>query len=337
MDSCVSEYTFNNSFYHATQLTSFGRHKLEWGANVISSSAHGISSFQMEKNLQTLYSLGGNVATFVPIEYQSSASSAYIFGTDSSPSIHAIRRAILFSKRIGLKTSLKPHVNLMSKESRSKISPLDFDVWADNYQNYILRYAQLAEELGVDSFYIGTELESVSGNEVFWRRLIRSVRKVYQGEVSYSSNRLNEANKIKWWDDLDFIGISFYEPLLTSTTEVVTEDALVASWYYRGYVLNLLQLNEKWNKYIVLSELGYYGRVDVNVNPAIISEGRIDSRVQAISYMAAFKVLSSLPQVKAFYVWALDANSISPPGGFSIIPTNKDVMCALKAKNTDDY
>ena len=313
------------------EILSSRRHKLEWGMNVISSSEYGISSFQMEKNLRELISLGGTTAVFVPVYYQQSPSSSKIFRKKSSPTIHSLTRAIILAKRLGLKVSLKPHVNLETREARSRIKPIDFNQWANSYSEYILTYARLANELEVDSFFVGTELEGISNNEQYWRSLIESVRQVYEGEISYSSNRLGEANNINWWDSLDFIGISFYEPLLSFNDGNITESDLVSAWYYRGYVLQLLQLHERWKKSVILSELGYYARSDTALNPATISDGNIDSNAQAVAYSAAYRVLSALPQIKGFYIWALDASSISQPGGFSIIPTNDDVMCKLKA------
>lgn len=326
-----SHYTEIDKFVHVFSVRTNGP---QWGMNVVSSSEYGMASVQMKRNLHKLASLGGAYAVFIPVHYQESPLSSNIFRKKSSPSMHSLKNSILFAKRIGLKTSLKPHLNLETREARSRINPLDFKKWGSNYREYILSYARLANELEVDSFFIGTELEGVSKHEEYWRDLIKSVRQEYGGELSYSSNRLGEAKNINWWDSLDFIGISFYEPILSGISHSMTESDLVSAWYYKGYALQLLQLNERWKKNIVLSELGYYGRSDTALNPAIISDGMIDSRAQAIAYSAAYRVLSTLPPVKAFYIWALDANSISPPGGFSIIPTNNVVMCELNANKS---
>lgn len=328
-------YYTNESYYPKVEETikffSAREHKLQWGMNVISSSEYGMSSVQMEKNLQELVTLGGTTAVFVSVHYQESTFSSKIYPKQSSPSVQSLKSAISFAKRLGLKVSLKPHVNLETRESRNRINPANFSEWSTNYSEYILSYAYLASELKVDSFFIGTELEGTTNNDEYWRSLIKLVRKVYKGEVSYSSNRLSEAENINWWDSLDFIGVSFYEPVLTVVDNDTTEAELISAWYYNGYILRLLQLHERWKKNIILSELGYYGRYDTALNPAVISNGRIDSRAQAIAYGAAYRVLSKVPQVKAFYIWALDASSISQPGGFSIIPTNNAVMCELKS------
>lgn len=45
------------------------------------------------------------------------------------------------------------------------------------------------------------------------RRLIRQIRRVYHGPLTYAANWSGEYKQIRFWDALDYVGIQAYFPL----------------------------------------------------------------------------------------------------------------------------
>ena len=68
----------------------------------------------------------------------------------------------------------------------------------------------------VELFCIGTELSFASQKTDKWKELIQKVKTSYDGKLTYAANWDNYKN-IKFWDDLDFVGIDAYFPLSYTT------------------------------------------------------------------------------------------------------------------------
>ena len=51
--------------------------------------------------------------------------------------------------------------------------------------------------------------------------LIGDVRRVYTGTLTYGANWGDEVEQITFWDALDLVGVSFYEPLTDAKTASV--------------------------------------------------------------------------------------------------------------------
>ncbi|WP_419569424.1 glycoside hydrolase family 113 [Rheinheimera sp.] len=335
MDFQGCDYSPSDIFSGVNSYFNKEKSDFSWGMNVISSSAYGMSSIQMKKNINSMAKVGGTSVIFVPLAYQQNPSSNEIWIPNTAPTKDALKDIINFSKSLGLKVGVKPHLNMFNGEPRNRINPDNFTVWAQNYRRYIIDFAEFSQSNDVDLFFIGTELQGVSSKNDFWTQLVVDVRKLFKGRVTYSSNRLGEAKSISWWGELDAIAVSFYEPLMSSSKQLLDSDNVESSWYYRGYVSDLYDLHYKWRLPIVFGEIGYYGRSDTLIEPAIESKSSIDLGVQAMSYRIAYKVLSSMDVVDSYFIWALDASSKSEAGGYSVFPTNNTVICTLKEFNID--
>lgn len=137
---------------------------------------------------------------------------------------------IRLAKKNGLKVMLKPQVwihNLWVGDLEYN-SEEDWSSWEKSYRQYILEFATIAERNGVELFCLGTEFKkSVKQRPAFWVELIRDVRRIYSGLVSYCAN-WDEFEDVPFWSELDLIGISAYFPLTKTRTPSV--DELVAAW-----------------------------------------------------------------------------------------------------------
>src|SRR5439155_16871068 len=123
-----------------------------------------------------------------------------------TPSDPSLRRAAEEAHRLGMRVFLFPIVyveDLREGEWRGTLSPADWDLWFQVYEEMILHYAQLAAEEKIEYFSVGSELCSTERFRDRWRRVIRKVRSVYRGRITYSAN-WDHLDPVSFAGDLDF-------------------------------------------------------------------------------------------------------------------------------------
>lgn len=170
----------------------------------------------------------------------------------------------------GMKVFIKPHIwisNHSNGKWRSDIYPTNdenWESWKEAYRKFIMLYAHLAERNNVEMFCIGAEFTSLSANKSeFWEELIKDVRAVYSGKLTYAANWYKEYEKVPFWDQLDYIGVQAYFPLVKN--EYPSVDQLSKGW--KKHVSALENVHEKYNKPILFTELGYKSTADSGIKP----------------------------------------------------------------------
>ena len=69
----------------------------------------------------------------------------------------------------------------------------------ESYSAFILTYAKAAQELHADILCIGTELEKfVINRPYYWRKLIKEIREIYKGKLTYAAN-WDEFKRVPFW------------------------------------------------------------------------------------------------------------------------------------------
>ncbi len=171
-------------------------------------------------------------------------------------STKGVIECIKMAQEQGLKTMMKPHVWVVGQGW-----PGDFDlsdeenwkIWETSYEKYILTFAKLSDSMKVDLFCIGTEYrKAVVKRPNFWKNLIKKVRGVYKGKITYAANWDNY-NKVDFWDEVDFIGIDAYFPL-SMEAKPKLED-LKAAW--KIIEKKLKKLSDEHDAKILFTEYGY--------------------------------------------------------------------------------
>jgi len=175
-----------------------------------------------KESLQTLKETTGIDTIVLAIEAkQATAHTEEIdFQGKFTPTDEEVREMIRYAKEIGLRVILKPMLNCLDGTWRAFINFFDLEVpcepkwsnWFINYTNYIRHFAGLAEETGCEMLIIGCELVMTDRQEMFWRKLIEEIRKVYSGLLTYNADKYQEG-EVKWWDALDVISSSGYYPI----------------------------------------------------------------------------------------------------------------------------
>jgi hypothetical protein len=163
--------------------------------------------------------------------------------------IHAINKA----HSLGFKVMLKPHIDIQSGEFRGDIP--GEEEWFGNYGDFILKYAGIAQKFNVELFCIGTELSGTPTKwEPNWRKIIKDIRAVYSGPITYAAN-WDEYKYVPFWNDLDYMGIDAYFPL-TNKNEPSKEELLVAWKREADNIENFLK-KKGINKPVIFTEAGY--------------------------------------------------------------------------------
>lgn len=150
----------------------------------------------------------------------------------------------------GVRVVLKPHVDVRDGTFRGEITPARPQAWFGAYRAFVMHHARLAARAGVRGFVVGTELTSTLGDERAWRDLIATVRREFDGSLTYAANWFPGPEAVPFWDALDYVGVDAYVPL-----EGDSQAALVAAW--KPYVQRWSALARRIGKPLVLTELGY--------------------------------------------------------------------------------
>jgi hypothetical protein len=163
---------------------------------------------------------------------------------------------IRLAHEAGIKVMLKPQVYVPGGWTGSIdfASEAEWVAWESDYEKYILPMARTADSLGVEMFCVGTEFNTpIQRRPDFWRALIQKIRVIYpKGKLVYSSN-WDDWSRVPFWDQLDYIGLSGYYPLVDAPTPSV--DDLRQAWVPIRDTLRAF--SERYGKPILFSEYGY--------------------------------------------------------------------------------
>lgn len=173
------------------------------------------------------------------------------WGETPDGTIETIRLAKKNGRKVMLKPQLWMHglwVGDMEYEKER-----DWLKWEKDYTDYILAFAEIAENMDVELLCIGTEFKrSAIIREAYWRELISKVRAVYSGQLTYSAN-WDEFETMPFWDALDLIGLSSYFPLSESKEPGLR--SLKKAWLpIRN---RIRKISEKYSKPVLFTEYGY--------------------------------------------------------------------------------
>lgn len=204
-----------------------------------------------------------------------------------------------------LKVLLKPQVYVPGGwvGDTSFDTEAEWQAWQASYRAFILDWARLAEHLRVDMLCIATEYKkAVQQRPDYWRQLIKEIKMVYSGALTYSSN-WDGYDSVPFWGDLDYIGISAYFPLSDSETPTVAE--LQHAW--KPVVKQLAKFSRRQKKQILFTEYGYMS-VDGCAGKAWLIEKDIDSRsinqvAQANAYSALLSTMVTQPWWAGGFLW----------------------------------
>jgi hypothetical protein len=257
-----------------------------------------------EEYIDEIARSGANTICLVVSAFQENCSSTSIFiDLRKTPTDQRLKDLAAYARSKGLRVVLMPIVlleNPREGEWRGKIAPENWEDWWEDYENYILHYAWIAESIKADLFMIGSELVSTESETDQWRNLIRSVRDAYTGRLSYSAN-WDHYSQVAWWSDLDIVGMTTYHDL--SSGQEPKLDVLMRSW--EPIKKDILEWQQKVNRPILFTEVGWPNQVTCAQYPwdYYRSSDKPDPQAQANCFEAFFRTWMQEKVVTGCLIW----------------------------------
>lgn len=169
------------------------------------------------------------------------------------------------------------------------------------YRDFVVDQATFAEKARLPLFSIGVEYKQTMHEASAWRSIIREVRRVYRGPITYAAN-WDEVTKVPFWSELDLVGVQAYFPL--SDDPDASTSALIRAW--DAPMARLVQVSRRsGGRPVLFTELGYPRSVRAAKSPWAPDT---DSSPRAIELRrrlldAALARLAVEPLVRGVFWW----------------------------------
>lgn len=273
---------------------------------------NGYSNPNSGKAMEQLVPLGVGWAGLVSTWYQDKYNTPKIYPLkDKTPTDDSLVFAIRKLHELKFKIMLKPHLDLIDAGGkwRGEIgfdNSADWQSWFESYAAFLLHYANIAAQENVELLCIGTELtRSTLGQPQNWRELIKKIKEVYKGQLTYAANWHEEFNQITFWDALDYAGIDPYFPLVSTARPKVEE--LKSAW--EDWLKVIEDWQQKINKPVVFTEIGYKSSIGATDEPwQHVAVGGLDLEIQVNCYKALLETFWDRPWFYGVYWWYWGAN-----------------------------
>jgi len=306
----------------------------EWNGQFSSASAN--------QSFQSIASLGSNsIELAVRIWTESGTGSTVIADPAKTESDGSLLTGFQDAHNAGLSVVFKAAISPLNGTPTSSMSPADVSAFFASYEAEIVHLASIAQTGGVETFVIGNEMSSLSGQQYrgSWSDLISAVRQVYHGELTYAA-ATDEASRVSFWDLLDTIGVNTYPPLTSSKAPTVQDlvDAwnevpinpyYAAAFQYKSPVDFLHSLAEQYGKPVLMTEVGYRSIDGTAIAPGSwTTNGSPSTAAQADAYKAFFQVWSAQggSWLKGAEIWQWDLNNQYTPTGYSVMGKPAEVL-----------
>lgn len=276
-----------------------------------------------------MFDLGINWVCLPVVNWQDAYYSTVIYADHlATPTDRDIAAFIESAHKRGVKVCLKPIVECHDHMWRAHIgfpdlNMEDMDVywkaWFISYKNFLLHYAELAQELNVEMFCIGCEMLGTEHRKYDWLYLIDEVRRVYKGKIIYNTNHDHEDDQ-EWFDTLDYIGTSAYYPV---GGESRTYEEMHKNWMEVRYRLDAIAKDR--NKQYIFMEIGCRSVKEASTHPWDFTEDLAwDENEQATFIKSCYDVFLPSPYFAGVFWWDwptvsyTDRRAAEQDRGFSI-------------------
>lgn len=203
----------------------------------------------------------------------------------------------------GINVMLKPQLWISHGDFTGHLSMNSEEDWQEfeaNYMDFIMAYATIAKNEGVKMLCIGTEMNRfVQARPEFWQRLIKAVRAVYPGKLTYAEN-WDAYAQVPFWKELDHIGIDAYFPIAKGKNPKPKK--LIAGWKLMR--AELAAFAERHDRKMIFTEYGYRSIPSCAESPWDYSRSEEQSEKAQYNALAAlYEVIWNEPFMKGGFLW----------------------------------
>ncbi|MES2213903.1 MAG: hypothetical protein V4465_00720 [Patescibacteria group bacterium] len=299
------------------------------GVTIMPGSAEEYARTDFKESIDAAFDAHVNsVALVIPL-YQDALTSSEVHDGWNTPSDESLQQGIEYIHSKNMRVMLKLHL-YPGNEWSGRIRPADTDQWFKTYENLVLKYAGIAEREGVETLCIGSEIIPLSTNTKYqsqWRDIISRTRLSYAGELTYSANWgpgiYDEKNKVTFWPELDYIGISAYFPIKKGT-----------DWSYWDRT-QISALQKKYEKPVLFTEIGYRSIAGALANPWDYTlESKKDDGEQVRAFQKLFDYWKDKDNFGGMYIWSWKGTSHIDTSGKDYTPQGKPALEVIKKEFT---
>lgn len=261
-----------------------------------------------QAQVNEVLNIHANSAAVMPFGFMREVTSPeIIFDTDRQwfgETSEGAKQYIALLQKNGITVMLKPQIWVWRGEFTGTIMMETEENWKkleNAYDKFILNYAALAAETGVPILCIGTELEKfVESRPDYWLQLIKKIRGVYKGKLTYAAN-WDEYKRTPFWKELDYIGIDAYFPLSDAKTPTIKE--LQQGW--QPWKEKISEVSLANDKQVLFTEFGYRSMDYTAKKPWMVdnNEDNVNLVAQANAKKAIFNEFWSEDWFAGGYVW----------------------------------
>jgi hypothetical protein len=299
----------------------------------------GYGSAPFQRSLRLIERLGGNWISLTPFGRIWDLQPTGVDQRFEAPAQHtatAITQAVTQAHARGLKVLIVPHLWAETGEWRGEIDPkseADWQRWARGYRRFLLSWAKVAATANADMLALGVELRSwvTTTHAPSFSMLIREVRQIYSGPLTYAAN-WDDVHDTVIWGDLDVISLNAFFPL-AQQKGAPFEQLLAES---ERLSVGIRELSERWGKPVVFNEIGYTTRTDPALRPWEWPDSMknvvVDQRSQADAYRALLAPFLDEPWFMGFFVWRwyADPYDMSQEAEWGFSPFGKQAELVLR-------
>ncbi|AIM59697.1 glycoside hydrolase [Cellulophaga lytica] len=290
-----------------------------------------------QKNITPILTINANAASVMPFGFIRDINDPQlIFNSDRQwfgERKDGIKHYTDILHKNGIGVMLKPQIWIRDGKFTGTLEMDSEEHWLTlekSYLNFILTYATLAQEVNVDVFCIGTELEKfVLQRPEFWSKLIVEVKKVYKGKLTYAAN-WDEYPKVPFWSKLDYVGVDAYFPLSKEKHPTVAQ--LKQGW--QPHKKALKQMSSSVNKPILFTEYGYRSMDYTGEKPWLVDRNKTNVNLEAQSNAtkAILEMFWTEDWFAGGYVWKwfIDHDNVGGEDDNRFTPQNKPAELVLK-------
>jgi hypothetical protein len=287
----------------------------------------GYGSDTAAAQLARIRALGANAVSVVPYGFTRAPEDPTVryLGTDESDD--RVLRTLAQARRLGLRTILKPQLWAPRRFTGDIVfeRPADFARWWAGYRRWMLHQARVAALGRADVLVIGTELGGVTRHRDAWRRLIRDVRRIYPGPLTYAANWAGDFEHVPFWGDLDVLGLNMYYPLAGPGEPPRADSPRV-----RELKAKLAAMARRHRKPILFTEVGYAASAAAAVEPWKEEHGPTDPAMQARCYEVVFEAFSREPWLAGLFWWKWPSHGQGAADDPSFSPLGKPALGVLE-------
>lgn len=286
----------------------------------------GYGSGAAVQQLVRLKELGVNTVTVVPYGFTRAPEQTDVRWRGSDETDERVTSTIREARRLGLATVLKPQ--LWGERWTGDIVFTDdaaFREWMASYRAFALHYARMAELERADLLVIGTELGGLTVREAAWRALIREVRTVYTGPLTYAANWGSEFETLAFWDELDFLGVNFYYPLAAPG-----EQPRAGSPRLRELERKLEEISRRHRKPVLFTEVGFAASAAAAAEPWKEENAPQDPEMQARCYEVIFQSFYRKRWLAGLHWWKWPSHGRGSADDPTFSPLGKPALGVLE-------